>query len=102
MPDSPNRETAQRIQQKIIELYYFVFLATPNSMASRWCPWELGYADGKKDINQILIIPTVDRSGKWHGNEYLQLYKKIDQADGGGLGVWEPGKTSGVRLYAVR
>jgi hypothetical protein len=35
MPDKPNRETAQRIQHKIREMEYFVFLATRNSVASR-------------------------------------------------------------------
>jgi len=102
MPESPNRETAQRIQQKIVQLQYFVFLATPNSMASRWCPWEIGYADGKKSVDQILILPTTDRSRRWHGSEYLQLYKKIDWAEGGGLGVWDPGETTGRRLYSFR
>src|ERR1700687_2431836 len=36
MPEQPDRETALRIQQKIVDLHYFLFLATPNSMASRW------------------------------------------------------------------
>lgn len=95
MPAAPDRETALRIQQKIVELKYFIFLATPNSVGSRWCPWEIGYANGKKHIDQILIIPTTDRSGVWYGNEYLQLYRRIDQADQGGLAVWSPGQSRG-------
>src|SRR5450830_1080378 len=91
MPAIPNRETAQLIQKKIVALNYFLFLATPNSMVSRWCPWEIGYATGEKPIDNILIIPTTDRSGKWHGNEYLQLYRKIDVAKEGGFGVFHPG-----------
>ena len=46
MPESPNRETAERIQAKIRDLNWFLFLATKNSTESRWCPWEIGYADG--------------------------------------------------------
>jgi nicotinamidase-related amidase len=42
MPDSPNRATAERIQAKIRDLQWFLFLATQNSMKSRWCPWEIG------------------------------------------------------------
>ena len=95
MPATPERETALRIQQKIVELKYFIFLATPNSVRSRWCPWEIGYANGKKHIDQILILPTTDRSGVWYGSEYLQLYRRIDQADKGGLAVWSPGQSRG-------
>lgn len=46
MPDSPTRETAEKIQAKIRDLDWFLFLGTQNSMRSRWCPWEIGYADG--------------------------------------------------------
>lgn len=102
MPESPNRETAQKLKTKIVDSQYFLFLATPNSMSSRWCPWELGYADGKKQIDNILIIPTTDSSGRWHGNEYLQLYRRIDLAQAGGLAVWNPGdETRGVFLRGL-
>lgn len=96
MPDAPNQETAQRIKQKIIDLEYFLFLATPKSMASRWCPWEIGYADGKKQLDRILIVPTADGS-QTHGNEYLQLYRRVDLSDKNELAVWQPGQnTNGV------
>jgi len=97
MPDIPNRETARRIKQKIVELDYFLFLATPNSMKSRWCPWEIGYADGKKHIDKILILPTTDGVGIY-GSEYLQLYRRIDKSDVGYLRVWEPGQTKSSLL----
>ena len=73
MPPEPNRETALKIQRKIKENNWFMFLATQNSTASRWCPWEIGYADGVKSIDSIMIIPTQDRNRNWYGNEYLQL-----------------------------
>lgn len=91
MPASPNRATAERIQERIRQLEFFLFLATQNSMVSRWCPWELGYADGGKSYDNILIIPTRDSAGNSHGNEYLQLYRFIDDANGGGVGVFMPG-----------
>ena len=94
MPATPDRETAMRIQQKIVELQYFLFLATANSMASRWCPWEIGYADGKKPIERIVIVPTVE-AGRTHGNEYLQLYRHLDFSDARQLAVWQPGQTHG-------
>lgn len=84
MPDRPNVVTADRIRRKIVQLDLFLFLATHNSMTSRWCPWELGYADGKKLNSSILIVQTSD-SGGTYGSEYLELYRHLDEASGGGV-----------------
>lgn len=100
MPETPNRQTAEKIKQKIVDHNLFLFLATSNSMASRWCPWEIGYADGKKQIDQILIIPTSDGT-KTHGNEYLQLYRRIDWGTLNqfrDLAVWKPEEANGIWL----
>ncbi|WP_180055388.1 toll/interleukin-1 receptor domain-containing protein [Acinetobacter sp. YH12142] len=101
MPDSPNRETAVKIQQKIQEADYFFFLATPNSVKSRWCPWEIGYADGVKKYESIFVIPTQDRNGYYYGNEYLELYQRIDKSDHGPLGFWKPNATSGRYMSSL-
>jgi hypothetical protein len=101
MSDKPTRETAEKIKLTIRAMDYFLFLATPNSVTSRWCPWEIGYADGEKAVDHILIIPTTDRTGSWYGNEYLQLYRKIDEAKDGKLGVWNPNETGGVYLSTL-
>lgn len=86
LPSSPNKETAEKIKSKIGQTDWFLFLATPNSTASRWCPWEIGYADAIKTYEKILIIPTEDEKGSWYGNEYLQLYKKISDASNKNIG----------------
>lgn len=86
MPERPDRRTAEKIQEKIRAVEMFFFLATENSMTSRWCPWEIGYADGVKNLNRILILPTADSRGITYGNEYLQLYRYLDIAQGGDLG----------------
>lgn len=95
MPDKPNRETATRIKEKIIGCDIFLFLATVSSMASRWCPWEIGYADGKKHIDQIIMLPTTD-GGTTYGNEYLDLYRRIDVSTLGRVGIWRPGSITGL------
>lgn len=98
MPDKPNQETARKIQRKIVDSDYFLFLATANSMASRWCPWEIGYADGVKANERILMVPTTDGLQS-HGNEYLELYRSIDFSGQQELAVWGPGQSSGgIRL----
>ena len=48
MPESPDALTTSRIQSAIIRADWFLFLATENSIFSRWCQWEIGYADSKR------------------------------------------------------
>lgn len=101
MPSTPNKETAKKIQGKIESMKYFLFLATENSMSSRWCPWEIGYANGKKPIDNVLIIPTSER-GRSHGNEYLELYRRLDQDKYGRVGVLTPGSFRQDTLSTLR
>lgn len=101
MPEQTNKVTAQKIKDKIKQATWFLFLATQNSMASRWCPWEIGYADAVKMYDRIIIIPTEDDQGRFHGNEYLQLYRRLTDALSSqinrqkGVAVFDPGSTSG-------
>lgn len=90
MSAKPSRETADKIKQRIKRLDWFLYLATANSASSKWCPWEIGYADGVKGINRIVVIPTRDSAGRRYGSEYLDLYKRVSTADVGGLGIFGP------------
>lgn len=94
MPGKPNKETAARIQLKIKENEYFVYLATENSSKSRWCPWEIGYSDGVKVMDRLIIAPTRDRSNTY-GQEYLDLYRRIEFSSDGQLAVFDPNMTNG-------
>lgn len=99
MPENPNTETANWIKRTIIERDWFLFLATPSSVRSRWCPWEIGYADSVKSHNRIMVLPTEDDGGKFHGNEYLQLYRHISSASDNfgrkGYAIFEAGSGKG-------
>lgn len=101
MPAIPSRETAELIKSRIRQLTWFLFLATPHSMASKWCPWEIGFADSAKPANRILIVPTSDKSDRWYGSEYLRLYSKIDDAKGGGLALFEAGAQQGTWIRSL-
>lgn len=101
MPATPNAETAAKIRSRIATCDWFLFLATASSTASRWCPWELGYADGKKSDDKIAIVPTRDQQSVTHGNEYLQLYRYIDVAHGGGIGMFGAASSSGVLVSSL-
>jgi hypothetical protein len=101
MPAVPDRTTASKIKSRILQADWFLFLATGNSMSSRWCPWEIGYADGTKPIERLIVIPTRD-GYTTHGSEYLQLYRHLDLARGGRLAVFDPGASTGVLVENLR
>lgn len=101
LPAKPGRATAGQIRAKIKSSDLFIFLATHNSMSSRWCPWEIGYGDGARFGNDILIVQTVDDHGNYHGSEYLQLYRKLDTSKSGHLAAWEPGAEKGILASAL-
>lgn len=101
MPDKPDRRTADRIKNKIRDLDYFLFLATGNSVASRWCPWEIGYADPHKYPEKLPVIPTRDGQTT-RGNEYLDLYKRIDLRSDCTLATIDPGSSYGTELRNLR
>jgi hypothetical protein len=90
LPDTPSKKTAGGIKDKIKTLSLFILLATNNALLSRWCPWEIGIADVVKDYDSILIVPIVDSLGEFKGNEYLQLYKRVEISLSTELFVMEP------------
>ncbi len=77
MPEKPNKTTAKKIQDHIKNSDYFLFLMTEKAKESRWCPWEIGFADACK--KNIIIIPTKNAYGNVYGNEYLELYDQLDE-----------------------
>jgi len=72
--------TAQVLRGIMSSSRMLIYAHTENSGNSKWCPWELGYFDGKKDGN-VFILPIVDTDqNSFIGQEYLGLYPYIDQA----------------------
>lgn len=87
-------ETAARLRERMQQSQTLIYATSRAAQKSRWMPWELGYFDGMRDSARISIFPIEDHSdGTFDGQEYLGLYKVIEQVRvvGGGL---EP--------YAVR
>lgn len=83
MPPDVNRETANKIKDKIKSCDLFLILATMNALNSKWVPWEIGIADQCKAPTSILIIPVAFDNGHYEGNEYMQLYHHIEISDNG-------------------
>lgn len=100
MPEVTSPVTAKSLQRKIAENAKFVLLATSKSLASRWVPWELGYADGIKEPNVIAVLPVVERIDE-KPSEYLGIYNRIEVigTTGGGF-VYRPGETNPFRTLA--
>jgi hypothetical protein len=88
MPPTPTKQTAEKIQAKIRDLDIFLYLATPNSSNSKWCPWEIGFGDSAKGKEKILVVPTRSSTGI-AGQEYLSLYRSI-QIENGKLVRYDP------------
>lgn len=98
MPRITNRTTAEQIKKAIGINDLFVVLATNNALASKWVPWEVGVADQIKGEDRLMIIPVKDDSGRFDGSEYLQLYRRVEEADEGGPAIFQPGENRGPFL----
>lgn len=81
MPEQTSGETAMRIKDVIKFCNKFILLATDKAIESYWCNWELGIGDTYKYIDHIAILPIKEKGTYDHnfkGNEYLQIYPRID------------------------
>ncbi len=85
MPNQTSGETASRIKEVIKYCNKFILLATDAAIESYWCNWELGIGDTYKFIEHIAVLPIKEKGTydfQYTGNEYLQIYPRIDYEDG--------------------
>ena len=69
-----SEKTAKRLVEKMKKCKGLLYLYSPSSSVSKWCPWELGVSDGLK--GRVCILPVMNSSFK--GQEYLGLYPYLD------------------------
>jgi len=67
-------ETANLIKKRIQASSGTAYISTTNSTSSKWCPWELGVADGMKE--RVCILPVMN--SRFKGQEYLGLYPYLE------------------------
>jgi len=96
MPDEVSGETARKLKERIKQFKKFIVLVTQNSKSSRWVPWELGYADSTKGMNNIASFPIAD-GYDFTDNEYLKIYPKIYYVSNTYY-VWQDDPTNIVNL----
>ncbi|QEC80518.1 TIR domain-containing protein [Mucilaginibacter ginsenosidivorax] len=82
MPEKTNGATAAKIKTKIYDNDKFILLATNEAVISKWCNWEVGIGDTYKlTKDKICILPLAENSKDWEGNEYLQIYPRVEHGD---------------------
>ena len=79
LPKPPSVKTSETLKCRIADTSRFVVLVSPNSRTSRWIPWELGIADGKKGVASIAILPVTPTGAEdaWTVEEYFGLYPRV-------------------------
>lgn len=71
-------DTAKTLRSRMNSCHGLAYIATANISNSKWCPWELGYMDGKQN-GRCAILPVLDtQTAKFAGQEYLGIYPYID------------------------
>lgn len=116
LPEQTSGDTAKRIKEIIEYCDKFILLATSKAIESYWCNWELGIGDVHKFQKNIAILPIKEKGqvdSQYKGNEYLQIYPRIDYENGrnsyrnnGGLipegyYVCDPKNKEGIRLITA-
>lgn len=74
--------TAARLRKQMQNSHSLIYATSRAARESRWMPWELGYFDGRKGGDAVSILPIESRSSNdFTGEEYLGLYKLIEQRE---------------------
>ena len=71
-------KTAKSLRGRMDTCQGLAYISTDNISTSKWCPWELGYMDGKRN-GRCAILPVLDsETAGFSGREYLGIYPFID------------------------
>ncbi|BBZ49100.1 toll/interleukin-1 receptor domain-containing protein [Mycobacterium heidelbergense] len=77
--------TADRLRKRMQCSRRLIYATSRAARQSRWMPWELGYFDGLHDGERVAVMPLESPdSSAFVGEEYLGLYKLIEQVEADG------------------
>jgi hypothetical protein len=71
--------TAQKLRERMRMCRTMVYATSTNATVSRWMPWELGYFDAYHTQSRVAICPIQDGTGSYAGQEYLGVYKRLEE-----------------------
>lgn len=80
--------TAKFIKSRIKQCKGLSYISTVNATSSKWCPWELGIADGMLN-EKACILPVMKQGVSYNGQEYLGLYSYIEYEKRAGDGQYD-------------
>lgn len=84
-----NKATAAALRSYMDICRCLIYAYSPSIGDSKWCPWELGYFDGKN--GKAYVMPIIDEpSQSYVGIEYVGLYPIIRE---------EKAKNGEINLY---
>ena len=69
------------IKDRIKKCKRCILLATDGAVESKWCNWELGFADAIKG-KKVVLFPMKEKGSNYKGNEYMEIYSYITYFDG--------------------
>lgn len=73
-----NRGTAEVLRNRLSHSRCLWYVTSDGSAASKWMPWETGFADGK--TGRVAICPLVSgEKTEFSGVEYLSMYPYVDR-----------------------
>lgn len=75
--DNVTVSTANLIRERVQSSKGLAYVATKSVSQSKWCPWELGYSDGRLK-GRSCILPVLESESLFKGQEYLGLYPYIE------------------------
>ncbi|OQP63357.1 hypothetical protein A3860_23700 [Niastella vici] len=77
MPPTTSGETAVQLKDRIVKARKFILIATEAAIESKWCNWEVGFADAHKYEDHLALLPIKPDQSQYKGEEYLQIYPSI-------------------------
>lgn len=73
-----SKSTAEILRNRLSRSRCLWYVTSVDSAASKWMPWETGFADGK--TGKVAICPLVSgEKTSFSGLEYLSIYPYVDR-----------------------
>lgn len=73
-----SEDTAKRIISEMKKCKGLLYLYSPSSSVSKWCPWEVGVFSGMKSFRCANLPLVQNKSDDFKKQEYLEIYPYID------------------------
>jgi hypothetical protein len=74
MPPTTSGETAIKLKERIVNSKKFILIATEAAIESKWCNWEVGFADAHKYEDHLALFPVKE---DYRTTEGRNIYKYI-------------------------